>query len=27
LVKPYKLEDGNKPIVVLGFGGRWIFLK
>jgi len=22
LVKPYKLEDGNKPIVVLGFGGR-----
>ena len=22
LVKPYKLEVGNKPIVVLGFGGR-----
>ena len=22
LVKPYKLEDGNKPIVVLGFGGK-----
>lgn len=22
LVKPYKLEDVNKPIVVLGFGGR-----
>ena len=22
LVKPYKLEDEDKPIVVLGFGGR-----
>jgi hypothetical protein len=22
LVKPYKLEDDDKPIVVLGFGGR-----
>ena len=22
LVKPYKLEDEVKPIVVLGFGGR-----
>ena len=22
LVKPYKLEDADKPIVVLGFGGR-----
>tara|TARA_B100001769_G_C21688546_1_gene380820 strand:+ start:183 stop:506 length:324 start_codon:yes stop_codon:yes gene_type:complete len=22
LVKPYKLEDENRPIVVLGFGGR-----
>ena len=22
LVKPYKLEDVEKPIVVLGFGGR-----
>ena len=22
LVKPYKLEDYDKPIVVLGFGGR-----
>ena len=22
LVKPYKLEDEDKPIIVLGFGGR-----
>ena len=27
LVKPYKLEDYDKPIVVLGFGGRWIYSK
>jgi hypothetical protein len=27
LVKPYKLEDDDKPIVVLGFGGRWIYLN
>ena len=27
LVKPYKLEDEVKTIVVLGFGGRWIYSK